>query len=251
MNPQFPGPRAGNALLGFRGSQFFGFSFELLLIELAYFLIVFGVCLIVYLKTRELYSISQHRGLFHFRNIFLFFGVAYFFRLVQVLNFLSQETLDLGLGRGFFPFVMPVVSFFSTMALLSLLMSVLTRNIDSNVKRVDYTLYAIAFVSSLVVFATRSENIMMAIQTIILAVSVLFLFVEPSEKTRKRLFSPNRVTYLLLAVLWIVNLLAFSRAMLSLEFKLLLYCISAAVFISVLLRVQKRLPPNAKKTKPS
>ncbi len=233
--------------LGFRGMQRFlqGPPLEMLATELLYFLVVVGICLIIYLKTRGLYKLSQHKGLFHFRNIFLYFAIAYSFRLILLLSQLSFEVLELGRPWGFF-LVLPLVSYFSTLAILSLAMALVSSRLKYSVQRETIALNLIAFASLILVFATNSEMLLVTIQAIVLLASVLAIFMA-SKKGKRKLVSPNRVTYLLLAGFWVVNLLAFSKRLLPRELKLVFYILSAAVFISICLRVRTRLLSNAKK----
>ncbi|MBU1120321.1 MAG: hypothetical protein ABIE23_03185 [archaeon] len=236
MPPYFAGPFAGPIL-------------ELLIIELAYFIVVVGICLTIYFRTKELYNISQHKGIFYFRNIFLYFAFAYFFRLINALYMLSNEALDLGFRRGFFQFDLLFVSYFSTMAILSLLMAVMTRSIKKNVQTADYILHGIALISSLFVFVTRSFPLLFLVQTIVLIGAVITVFITPQKKKPKRLLSQNTVTYALLAVFWVINLLSFNNRFIPPDLKIIFYLLSIAVFVSIFLRVQKRLPSNAKKEK--
>jgi len=237
MPPYFQG------LVAFKGFQ--GSSLEMLAIELAYFLIVVGICAFIYLKTREVYGISKHRGLFHFRNIFLYFAFAYVFRLVQVAYHLSNSALDLGLRRGIFYFDFLFVGYFSTMAILSLAMAALTRSMRTGVRKRDYLLHAIALAASVLALATRSNNALLFAQTIVLLGAIAIVFIVPHKEMPRRILSSNKITFLLLAVFWIVNLFAFSRRFLPKEAKIVLYALSAAVFISILLRVKKRLRSHA------
>ncbi len=236
---------------GFRIMQRFfqGPPLELLVTELLYFLIVVSVCLIIYFRTRDLYRISQHKGIFHFRNVFLYFAVAYSFRLVQVLSLLSEEVLEILPFRGSF-IVLPLVSYFSTLAILSLHMALMARQIKTTVQRETIALHLIAFVSLLVVLLTRSQELLIILQTVVLLASVIAIFMIPKQAKHK-LLSQNRSTYLLLAVFWVINLLAFTRRLFPRELKLILYLLSAVVFISLFLRVRKRLLSNAKKKKPT
>jgi hypothetical protein len=215
--------------------------------ELVYFLVVVGICLIVYFKTRDLYRVSQHKGLFHFRNIFLYFALAYSFRLIQLLSQLSFEVLELGRPWGFF-LVLPLVSYFSTLAILSLAMALIAKRFKTSVQKETIALHLTAFFSLLAVFATGSQTLLILIQTIVLLASVMAIFMVPIQAGH-RLLSQNRVTYLLLAAFWVVNLLAFNSRALPRELKLVLYILSGLVFVSIYLRVRKRLLSNGKKKK--
>jgi len=226
---------------------FQGPPLEMLATELLYFAVVVSICLIIYFRTRELYSVSQHKGLFHFRNVFLYFAAAYSLRLLQLVFQLSSEVLEITPWRGF-SIVLPLVSYFSTLAILSLPMALMAARFKQTILRETIALHLTAFVSLLLVFATGSQALLLLIQSIVLLASVLAIFMAPKQAKHKFL-SQNRVTYLLLAAFWVVNLLALTKRLLPMELKLALYPLSAIVFVSLFLRVRKRLPSNVKKKK--
>ncbi len=230
--------------------QLFGFSTEFLLLELTYFLVVAGICLYIYFRTREVYSLSKHPGLFHFRNIFLYFSLAYFFRLVIVFFMLSGELMEIRFRGGFFgasEFSLLFAGYFSTMAILSLAMSVLSRKIKADVEKTNYLLHGLAIVSSLLVFFTGSYNLLVSLQVLALVGIIFAVLTSPWKAKGKGGFSQTKATYVLLAFFWIVNLFAFSRVLLPPELKTVLYILSAGVFVSIFARVQKRLPNAEKK----
>ena len=244
MSPGF------TTLSGFRGA-FFGFkgpNLELLLIELVYFIIIATICLVIYLKVNDVYKLYPQRGVFYFKNIFLFFSISYFFRFINIALVLSNETFSLELPRLAFMASFFFVGFFSTMAILSIAMSAMIKSVKISISnKVPYVLYLIALVLSIFVGLARSDFLLIVLQTLLLAGAILIVFLAPVKKSNKKLLSQNRVTYLLLAIFWIVNLLVFTKRLFPIQIKIVLYALSIAVFLSIFLRVQKRLPSNAKK----
>ena len=66
-------------------------------IEILYSIAIAGLCLGTYFKTREIYNLSKHEGLYHFRNIFLYFSLAYLFRLLFIFLLLYSGPMPMSL----------------------------------------------------------------------------------------------------------------------------------------------------------
>jgi hypothetical protein len=243
MRPFIPGPMQGAPafIQGLHGPPL-----EFLAIELVYFLAVAGLCLLVYFKTKEIYRISQHRGIFYFRNIFLFFSLAYLFRLIGVGLIMLDDPVALEVPRLVYGASLFFAGYFGTMAILCLAMAMLIRNVKKESRNAYYALHAMALALSVLVAIGRSSSALLVLQTAILACT-LALFLVKSNGEKARAFSQNKITYILLAIFWIINLLAFSR--IPIELKIPLYIVSAGIFLSIYLRVRKRLPQNGKKKK--
>ncbi|MBI4053194.1 MAG: hypothetical protein HY394_04105 [Candidatus Diapherotrites archaeon] len=238
----------------FSGPHFTGPPQEFLAIELAFFLLVAVLCIVIYFRTREIYSITQHRGLHYFRNTFLYFFLAYFFRLAHAAIVLFQDKPDFFASggffaaRGFFAVNMLFFGYFSTMALLSLAMAFAVRLVDYSDNRINLAMQVVSLVVAVALFATRFYPLLIALPIIVLALFALAFAVKPSAG--KKFFSPNKLTYSLLVVFWALSLIALGF-WLPPEARVGLYLVSAAVFLSVFLRVNKRLEPDGKKTEPA
>lgn len=217
----------------------------MLFTELIYFIIIFSLCALIYYKTRPIYQLTKHKGIFHFRNIFLFFGLAYFFRLI-VLYFML--TIDTPMRNMWVisQLTMPFVSLFSTMAILSILVTIFIKNLK-NIKGLTYWILGVSILASVVTFLTRSHQELLIIQTFVFLFALLFIFLRSKKEKKKNLISQNSATYLLLFIFWIFNSLVFSRRMLPPEYKIPVYVVSAGIFFWIYYRVQKRLSINAKK----
>jgi len=242
MPPMMPFPFDGPF------SAFRGPPLESLLIELAYFFAVAAICTFIYLRTREIYQLSQHRGVFYFENIFLFFALSYLFRLASVTILISEETFSTMLPMFVRAFALFLVGYSSTMAILSLAMAALVKDVKiSENKKAPFVLNGIAIVLALFAAVPRSDFILIVLQTVLLAAALFAVFFLPSKEKHKKLLSQNKVTYILLAVFWIINLPLSSVPFGPFYFKIPLYALSIIVFLSIFLRVKKRLPSDAKK----
>src|SRR3989344_1117526 len=203
---------------------------EVMLVEFAYFLIVAGLCVLIYRKAREFYVLSRHSGIFHFKNVFLFFALAYLFRLLHVGFSLSRELFSIDLPKIVSPISLFLVGYFSTMALLSLLMAVLVKYVK-RAGSVRHSLHLFALVLAIVVFATRSVFVLMAVQ-FVLALVLMAVVVG------RKLVS-NRLNYFLMALIWIINVFVFSRRLIPPMLKIPLYLVSIGVFLWVFVRLQR------------
>lgn len=204
-------------------------------IEVVYFIVVFALCWLIYAKTREIYVLSKHEGIFYFRSVFLYFGLGYLFRWIHLMSIISNEVFNIALPKEVGFISLFLVTYFSTMAVLSLALTFLGKY-AANHRAMMVALHSIALVSSVVVFLTRSHPVLMAIQAGVLLAAILLSFAQA-----KRLWSYNRVTYILLAVFWIASVLAFTPRLVRPEFKIPLYLLSACMFAYIYWRVVKRL----------
>ncbi len=226
-----PGPWHSNDFLAIVGT------------EIAYFVIVVLLCMIIYFKTREIYDLTKYKGLFYFRNTFLFFAIAYFFRLLQSLYVVLARTTDF----AFFPpwYLIPIVLFltayFSSMAILSLTFSTIWKRVETQTINQDIVLNLIAIGIALITFLTRSPMFLVAIQLILIIFAVAMAY-SNSKSEKKTFLSRLHITYILLFVFWITSLLVLARIpFLSLEFRAPLYAISVIVLLSIAYRVVRRL----------
>ena len=201
---------------------------DILIAEVALFLVVTLLSILIYHKTKEIYDLTKHDGIKHFRNIFLYFALAYLFRLGHIFLIFVGE-----LPRHVRGFSLLFVGYFSTMAILSLAMTVVTRHFKFN--NTTLLLHAIALLASIFVFITRSHPYLVIFQTILFAIALLFVFIKSHKAV-----SSNRVTYILLFLFWIINIIAFTRSLLPLRLRIPLYVVSSLVFLWVYLRVKKR-----------
>lgn len=223
---------------------FRGPPLELILAELVFFLIVFTLCITIYYRTGIIYQLTKHKGIFHFRNIFLFFAFAYLFRLIFVFLALSMEFTGLQHNRYFMFLMLPAVGFFSTMAIFSMVATILVRKLRK-INGLYYWLIAIALLSSIVAFLTRSYRELVLLQTALFLVAVILVFYQSKKRHAHHLLTQNNITYLLLFLFWILSLFASNRRLIPYEYKIPLYILSAAAFFWIYLRVNKRLR-NAK-----
>ncbi|USN45994.1 MAG: hypothetical protein H6502_02560 [Candidatus Woesearchaeota archaeon] len=202
--------------------------------ELIFTAIVMVLCAVIYFKTKELYALSNHKGIKYFRTGFLFFGLAYLARFVMILFQISAWHLDV-----FFPriillllFLVPV-GYVSTMAFFYLAYSLVW-------KKIPYKLFVIG---SNVIALGVSILALLLISPIIIALAqiplliIILLYVASKHKHKK---NQAIITYLFIGLLWLLNIFFLGpRNVLPLEVNLFLLAASAGLFIYLLVKVLK------------
>ena len=158
--------------------------------DISYFVLLSVLCFAIYWKTRDVYSFTKLKTVFHFRNIFLYFGLAYTFRLFYVFYILSSD-LGMGMMMDFQLLGLLVVSYFSTLAILSVAMTVIIKKVRIDNDNITTILHLIAISSLTIVFFARSFDALIAFHTTVLAVSVIAMFLR---KPATHFSRQNRIT---------------------------------------------------------
>lgn len=203
----------------------------LLSTELVYtFLIVF-FCFYVYYKTKEMYELTNYRGIAYFRNSFLFFGFAYLTRFISFLFQISLFTFDLYLPRYFFmPFMMTLTAYLSTIAIFYLAYSTSWKNISYK----NFLIYSniIAFFIVVISFLFRSSFVIALAQIPLLIITLI-----NSSKNHK---NSTKSLYFLITLFWLINMfLLRPNWFLPFELRLLMYAIPIIVFVLLLQKLNK------------
>lgn len=201
---------------------------EILTTEIALFLLITVLSLVIYYKTKELYDLTKHQGIFHFRNIFLFFALAYLFRFIHLLLLQTENLSRLLHASSLF-----AVSYFSTLAILSIAATILIRYL--NFSGLSLLMHTITFTISALTFITRSHPLLIILQTAMFLIALLLAFTKSHNLTK------NRITYLALFAFWTLSTLAFTKRLFPLKYKIPLYALSAITFIYVYYRVNKNV----------
>ena len=203
-------------------------------LEFIYSAIVILLCAYVFYKTKEMYSLTRHKGIDYFRKSFLYFGLAYGSRFIFHVIQLTIFTFDFFIPRRMlFPISFLFVGYFSTLALIYLALSTYWKKIN-NKGIIIYTLLAVIFVS-LVSVVTHSPYLLAVVQ---LPLLIFIVYSNYKRKSRKR--SNTRIIYFLISIFWLLNLFVLHfRKMLALEFRLIIDIASLGVFIALAQKVSK------------
>lgn len=209
--------------------------------EVIYSFIIILCSLMIYFGTKELYELSSYKGLKYFRNAFLFFAIAYFFRSIIkfLLSFFDVKGIIdfpqrvFGIMTG--PIALFIFMYFSSMAIFYLLYSASWKNFKEK-KYTIYIFHFFAFVIALLSIIFRDPLIYLGLNLILLGLTFYTIYLAKEKKGKH----PFYKVYLLLTLFWILNILdilipgVFSNA------QILIYLASAGVFFTILYKVLKK-----------
>ncbi len=217
--------------------QFHGPPMEFLGIEMIYFIAIVTISMYIYIKSREIYNLTRHKGIDYFSNIFLFFSLAYLLRLWTVFSSVSDRILGINIWEKTFYLDFLLLGYFSTAAVIYLILTALHRGMERKFEPPDSLIHAGAIIFSMIIFVTKSYEIMLLLQILLIFASMIFLLVSSKGKTT---FTMNRLTLFLLFAFWAISAIVLMVPLFFIV-KILLYAISAAIFTSFFLRVRRRL----------
>jgi len=177
----------------------------------------------IYFKTWGLQTLTGHKGIKYFRLTFLFLGIAYATRLLLRLLIITSG------WRG--AVTMALVGYFSTMAFFYMLYSTLWKRTSSKLIMHFANLFAIGLAIGAAIL--RSPSLLSVIQlALILSALVIGGY--------KKKFSKIRVIYLLLLVLWALNLSQIGyKRFLPVQINIAFHAMSVVVLFFVYYRVSK------------
>jgi len=203
------------------------------LTEIGYTLIMVLMCLLVFLKTKEVYELTKHRGIYYFRSTFLFFGLAYLFRLLFDFIQVFGPVFDLYVHRSVIgPLSMLFTGYFSTIALLCLIYSTVWKKFSG--KEFIITANLIALV---IAFAAVVSPVVFIITQVFLLVIAIVLSCFLRKKSR---FPKIFVLYFLLFLFWALSIiLVLPKRVLPFELRVIMEIISVALFAVLYYRVAK------------
>ncbi len=205
--------------------------------EVLYAIVVLFLCLMVYLKTREVYILSKHKGISFFRYAFLFFGLAYASRLILYFTIFDEPSLRhiMRAGKTILPVFNLVVAYFSTMAILYLTYSLIWKKIETEHFLTLANITAL-FVGILA-FIYRSPTLVMIIQSVLIVIMAI-ITIRTHKKSKKK--THTKTLYLMIAVFWLINLFALSpKSLIPFEVKSIIQLISIGIFVAIYHKVTK------------
>jgi hypothetical protein len=217
---------------------------DVLLIELTYFLALLILSLGIYIQTRKLQSFSFHRGIRYFRTAFLSFSLIYLFRFlvltIQLLpsTFPTDSAVILKQLGGFF------VVFFSFFALLNLLSSFLWKRYKVIS---DNMLSMLSLLASSIVFFVRVPILLFIVAVAAFAL-LLYAAIE-RYRARQKVFPPIFAIYALLFVFFLFDLVPSIQELTPLQFEIIGYVGSIAVFAYLNFKVKKVFTPGKEEEK--
>jgi hypothetical protein len=219
---------------------------DVLVIQLAYFLIIFLLSLSIYLQTRKLHNFAPHRGIKYFQIAFLAFALLYLCRFIVSIIEASPaifsgdlEVMPSQIGTFF-------VAFLTVFGILSLLSSFLWKTqrwiSDNKVALASLVLGA-------VIYFFRVPEILFAISLITIAILVIALFNR--YKSKKKVFSSIYIVYSLLMVFFLLDLVPLIQQITPPSVEITGYIGVIAIFVYLNIKLKKVFSSGEKEEKPS
>ena len=219
-------------------------------LEILYTFIIILASLMIYIATKEIYNLTKHKGIKYFRQGFLFFAIAYFFRSFIkfiILHFNLTKILDLQLKElgilTLFAFI-----YFSSMAIFYLLYSVLYKKLDKNQDDQEsskiYIFHILAIAIALTITLFKNPLAYLIINLIFLALILIMVYYAKSS-IKDKIKTKNKhnylyTTYILLFIFWILNILDILIPEFLRTTQLFIYLASITIFMTILYKVLKK-----------
>ncbi len=213
--------------------------------ELIYSFVIIFSSLIIYFCTKEVYKISNHSGIKYFREAFLFFAIAYFFKsFIRFLYFIFNVREIFEFSSMFFG-VLTLFFFMyaSTMAIFYLFYSVVWKNFKENKMGIPLVHVGVLIVSAIAILM-REVKILMLLQVSIFLFITLFNYFSYKKINAKK--KPNQIyrVYLFLFIFWMLNLFDLLVVGFGPVVELFISLISIGLFLIILYKVVRNIGFN-------
>lgn len=212
--------------------------------ELLYSFVIIICSLMIYLGTKELYELSQHKGIKYFRKAFLFFALAYFFRsfIKFIIIYFNVNGLFEISSRILNPLISQITliifMYFSSMAIFYLLYSVMSKQWKDG--KGIYVFHILAIIIS--IYSVFSLNPFSYIGlNIVLFLFILIIVFLSYKKSKKKSQGHNLYAiYVLLLFFWVLNIIDILIPKFLQLFQLFIYLASSGIFLLMLYKVMKK-----------
>jgi len=207
-------------------------------VELIYSFVIIACSFMIYYATKEVYELSSYKGIKYFRQSFLFFAIAYFFRYF-IIFFLAFFNIEVS-SRLIFDGTLFIFLYFSSMAVFYLLYSVMWKKWNHSMQRI-YMLNILALIIALIGTLFRGVGVSLILNIILLLFVSFILFKaykdSKDRQRRKSLF----IIYPLLFIFWILNVVNIMIPKFLELYQLVIYLISILLFMIILYKVLKKI----------
>ena len=172
------------------------------IVELIFSVIIIALALLIYLRTREMYALTKHKGIGYFRNAFLFFALAYIFRYLFHFFQMSRLFFNTVASRQLIaPAPLILTGYLSTMAIFFLILSTLWRKTKD--KPLLYIAQVFAIIITALVAVFRTPEILTIAQLVLLVFAIVMShFSYQKSKKHSQLF----IIYIILFIIWVFNI---------------------------------------------
>lgn len=209
--------------------------------ELLYSFVIILCSLMIYISTRELYELSSHKGIKYFRQAFLFFAIAYFFRsfIKFILLYFNIREIHEFSPMLFGNFTLFVFMYFSSLAIFYLLYSVMWKKWNGNPNKI-YIFHLLAFIISLSIIISRNSLIYLGLNVLLFIIALFTVYISHKNAKKKTKGHNLYTIYLLLLFFWILNIIDILIPEFFQTFQLFIYLTSIFIFLMMLYKVLKK-----------
>ena len=202
--------------------------------ELIYSFVIIVCSLLIYFGTKELYKLSKYKGIKYFREAFLFFAIAFFFR--SFIKFLLMffgitRPHDFGLMH-FGMFSLFLFMFAGSMAIFYLLYSMLWKKWRSS--KPIYLFYLLAIIISAITIFSNNSTLILGV-FILLFFSIITIMVLAHKKGNMYFI------YILISLFLILNIIDVLIPNFLQLYQILIYLVSLSLFLTIFYKVTKRI----------
>jgi hypothetical protein len=209
--------------------------------ELIYSFVIVISSLMVYYATKEMYELSSYKGIKYFRNAFLFFAVAYFFRyFIQFFLFFFNIRNILEFSPRYIGWISLFIFLYaSSMAVFYLLYSVMWKKWNHSISRI-LLFNLLALIIALVGSSFRDEGVLFILNIILLAFVSFILFTAYQDNKNKHKGKGLFIIYLILFIFWVLNVIDILIPKFLQIYQLVIYLASILLFMIILYKVLKK-----------
>lgn len=208
--------------------------------DLLYAFVLIVISLMIYFGTRELYELSSHKGIKFFRDAFLFFALAYFFRsFVKLLTLFDIRTLRIP-PQTFSGLTLFLFVYFSSLAILYLLYSVVYKKWET--ENAKYILHGISALIAIAILILRISWMYLGTNLLLFLIAIGTVYFA-GKKSRKKKHSLYAI-YVLLTAFWTLNILDILIPHFFRGLQFLIYIVSIGIFLAILYKVIKKTGAN-------
>ena len=202
--------------------------------ELAFTIALILLCLVIFLKTKELFGLTRYKGIDYFRKTFLFLAISYLFKFISTAIMRSEMNFQMQ-RSPLVPVSLMLVSYFSTMAIIYLFLSFSWKNIK--LEYINLVAPVLAALISVFAFFSREPLIVVSCQALLLLFAGIFCHaVHKKSKEFSKLFA----IYILLSIFWIIGLVELSpRRFFPPELNFIAQLISFIILATIYYKVNK------------
>lgn len=206
-------------------------------LEIIYSFVIIVCSLMVYYGTREIYELTNHKGIKYFRLSFLFFAIAYFFRsFIKLLVYFFGVSAIREIPQFISPLTLFIFIYASSMAVFYLFYSTVCKNWEN--KSYLFHIFAV-IISIIILFSNDAAWLYLGVNLflfLLLAVGIYLVHLSNKGSKKNKFF----IVYILLFAFWLLNVVDILLPNLISSYQLTVYLISLGIFMLILFKVLKR-----------